>query len=155
MRYLQIITILCFCISCNDSGNQKELNNSKPTVFEIFINETFDYDIPLEEHDFILVPHLSCGGCVHLALSSLDYDFIEEHHNSITFITEEREYFDQFKEDYFNVLYDDSHALSRYDLPVSNVTVIHTRNHKIEDIRYIDPKNKSDWPNMFNSTSYD
>lgn len=121
-----MILFLLFLGSCSGDGG-----TSRTEIFGGYLKEQFDRSLPAQEHHFLIVSR-GCKGAVAKALMALDTATVQD--PALTVIASDPEPLRYFPGDRKEVLMDHEGQLDHLALPLYNLSLIHSKDGKIEKI---------------------
>lgn len=106
-------------------------------MFNKYLRETFDREIPVDIHTFLVESTFKCSGCVDKTYKKMSIQVNQNHPNSFTIITCDNNHVPKNLKNLITVLIDKNAKYESLGIPLANITIIETQENRIKSIRSI------------------
>ena len=127
-KYIYIL-LLFFIFSCNLNSKYEK----KEIILNNYLKEVFDESIQKEKTMYILIPKISCKGCVYTFFNNIN-TITDTTKSEIIFITSSEDYYKKIKLFSNNILFDKNEIIDQINLDLSSITIFQTKEDRIIDI---------------------
>jgi len=124
-KYIYII-LLFFIFSCNINSKYEK----KEIILNNYLKEVFDKSIQKEKTMYIIIPKISCKGCVYTFFSNIN-TITDTTNSEIIFITSSEDYYKKIKPISNNILFDKNEVIDKTNLNLSSITIFQTKEYRI------------------------
>lgn len=114
---------MCFS-SCKE-------RTSNTDIFNEYLKNVFNYEIPNEEATFVIIPRIGCSGCM-VGIVDVIKDSQLIHDDKVSLILANDKFQDDWKS--INVFVDSFYIIEEYNIPISSITIIETNVGKVDTI---------------------
>jgi hypothetical protein len=125
------LTFVILAVACANKYANETL------VFNNYLSETFNINIPDDSHTFLVESSFQCPGCVERTYLSILNHAKFNQQNSITIITFDDGTVPEQLKNTLTVIVDEDAKYESLGIPFGNITVIETQKKRIKSIKSI------------------
>jgi len=130
MKYLLPLILACYMACTGNAPSDKQTD-----IFSNYLGAGFGLSIPAHIHHYILIPKMTCKGCVNGKLQD-ELPFLQEEVRAgrLTLITSNLQVLDEPLKQKLGFLTDTQGSLDRLNLRIRNMAVVRTKDHRVSSI---------------------